>query len=279
MRAKALPFHIQQNTTSQVLRVLLARCHDGHVTTNDLAQELGMHLGTVQHILPFVRQVGLLEADRLALTDRGIAFHDLVHHFPSMLPEAMHHLLYTAHTFDEAKRFSWAYARLVDTLWTSGERVLDGETTAQLVGIIVESATQTFGVPLEQIAFSRDSVRGALNWLRALDPPTVTNQNRSDVFRRRYFCPIPTLLWAVDFLYSITNTPHGVRMFLTPERIERLCQICVLDPSGLDNVLMMTKRASDYERGGIFNYGTQGGFGRWILLARSCPVSVLPDGG
>lgn len=70
--------------------------------------------------------------------------------------------------------------------------------------------------------------------------------------------------------------PYGVRMFLTPERIEQLCKLCVLDPSGLDNVLMMTKRTSDYDRGGIFDYGTEGGFGRWLLLARPCPVPMLP---
>jgi len=69
-----------------------------------------------------------------------------------------------------------------------------------------------------------------------------------------------------------------VRMFLTPERIEWLSKLCVLDPSGLDNVLMMAKRVSDYDRGGVFDYGTEGGFGRWILLARPCPVPMRAEG-
>jgi hypothetical protein len=67
-------------------------------------------------------------------------------------------------------------------------------------------------------------------------------------------------------------------MFLTPERIEWLSKLCVLDPSGLDNVLMMTKRTSDYERGEVFDYGTEGGFGRWILLARPCPMPMRAEG-
>jgi hypothetical protein len=42
---------------------------------------------------------------------------------------------------------------------------------------------------------------------------------------------------------------------------------------------MMTKRTSDYDRGGVFDYGTEGGFGRWVLLTRPCPVPTLPSGG
>ncbi|MGQ9631037.1 MAG: hypothetical protein ACUVXI_12120 [bacterium] len=280
MTAKAPPFHIQQNTTPEVLRVLLVRCRDGYATTNDLAQELGMRLGTVQHIIPFVRQAGLLEAVRLVLTDTGIAFHHLIQYSSAMLPEAMHHLLYTAHTFDKAKRFSWAYARVVEALWASGERLLDGEAMAQLVGMVVNEAAQEFDVPVEQIAFSRHSIRGVLNWLRALEPTVITppSGRTGEGFRRRYFCPVPAFLWAVDFLYRVSNTAYGVRVFLTPERLEQLCRLCVLDPSGLDNVLMVAKRMSDYERGGAFDYGTEGGFGRWILLARPCSVPSLPWG-
>jgi hypothetical protein len=278
MTAKALPFHIQQNTTPEVLREILTLCHHGHVTASELAQELAISVGTVQHIIPLLRQAELLEADRLALTDKGIAFRRLVHYSPPLLPEAMHHLLYTMHHFDATKRFSWAYARVVDTLWMSSERVPDGEMMAQVVGAVVEDAAQTFNVPVEKIAFSRDSVRGVLNWLQALDPPTVIRDGKRNTFRRRYFCPVTAFLWAVDFLYRVSNTSYGVPMFLTPEWTEVLCKICVLDPSGLENVLMMTKRTSDFDRGGIFDYGTEGGFGRWVLLSRPCPVPLLPEG-
>lgn len=237
-------------------------------------------------VLPFIRQSGLLDTNGLSLTNLGEQFHQLSKHSLTLFSEAMHHLLYTLHQFDARKRFSWAYARVVDVLWVSGERRLDGEAMAQLVGIVVEEAARTFDVPIDQIAFSRDSVRGVLNWLRALEPSVVTSEGKGDTFRRRYYCPAPAFIWAVDFLYRVggrhadtTPTSHGVRMFLTPERIEQLCKLCVLDPSGLDNVLMMTKQTSDYERGGIFDYGTEGGFGRWILLSRPIPVPTLPKGG
>lgn len=278
MKVKALPFHIQQNTTPEVLRRILGCCHSGHMTTVELAQELGMSVGTVQHIIPFIRQAGLLEVNRLALTSMGIAFYRLSEQSSTLLPEAMHNLLYTLHHDDKGKHFSWAYAKVVDALWMSGERKLDGEAMAQLVGMVVEEAAQKFNIPVEQIAFSGDSIRGVLNWLRALDPPVVTNEGKTNKFRRRYFCPIPAFFWGLDFLYRINKIAYGVRMFLTSECIEQLCKVCVLDPSGLENVLMMAKRISDYERGGVFDYGTEGGFGRWLLLASSCPVPKLPEG-
>ncbi len=145
----------------------------------------------------------------------------------------------------------------------------------QLISSIVEEASQTFNIPVEQIAFSGHSVRGALNWLRALDPPVVTRGRKNDSFKCRHYCPPQAFLWAVDFLYRTQDISYGVRMFLTPERIEQLCKLCILNPSGLDNVLMMAKRTSDYDRQGIFDYGTEGGFGRWILLAYPFPVPTL----
>jgi hypothetical protein len=276
---KRLSFHIQQNLTAERLQAILEFGAEGTADMLQLSAKCGLAASVLERIvLPFVRQSGLLSASGLSLSRLGIQFSHLIHHSPALFPEAMHCLLYTMHVFDSAKRFSWAYARVVDALWASGECVLDGQATARLVGMVVDEASRAFSVPIEKIAFSRDSIRGVLNWLGALEPAVVARDDRVDRFRRRHYCPPPMFLWAVDFLYRAHCAAHGVRMFLTPERIDQLCKLCVLDPSGLENVLMMTKRTSDYDRGGIFDYGTEGGFGRWILLARPCPVPSLPSG-
>nr|BAL53913.1 hypothetical conserved protein [uncultured prokaryote] len=238
-----------------------------------------MQVGTLQHIVPLGRYCGLLTADSLALTDLGISFYQLGRQSIGLFSEAMHQLLYTTHYSDLDKRFSWAYAQVVDALWASGERIIDQATVAYLVGMVVDRATQTYDVPAERIAFSHNSVLGIRHWLRALDPPVLSNSGKRETFRRRSYCSPIVLLWAGDALYRITQTPYGVRMFLTPERVEQLCKICVLDPSGLDNVLMLAKRTSDYERGGLFDYSTTGGFGRWLLLARPFSVGSLPEAG
>jgi hypothetical protein len=271
-------FHVEHNARPEIVQVILNCAQSGD--KERLLLETDKSPSTVQRMLPMIRRLGLLcEGKAFAITELGERMVTLSYHFPALLPEAMHCLLYTTHVFDPAKRFSWAYARVVDALWESDAYVLDGQATARLVGMVVEEASQAFGVPIEKIAFSRDSIRGVLNWLQALEPPVIESTGKSNCFRRRHYCPPLAFLWAVDFLYRAHCTAHGVRMFLTPERVDQLCRSCALDPSGLENVLMMTKRTSDYDRGGVFDYGTEGGFGRWVLLTRPCPVPTLPSGG
>jgi hypothetical protein len=271
-------FHVEHNARPEIVQVILNSAQSGD--KERLLLETDKSPSTVQRMLPMIRRLGLLcEGKAFAITELGERMVTLSYHFPALLPEAMHCLLYTTHVFDPAKRFSWAYARVVDALWESDECVLDGQATARLVGSVVEAASQAFGVPIEKIAFSRDSIRGVLNWLQALEPPVIESTGKSNCFRRRHYCPPLAFLWAVDFLYRVQHTAHGVRMFLTPERVDQLCRLCALDTSGLENVLMMTKRTSDYDRGGVFDYGTEGGFGRWVLLTRPCPVPMLPSRG
>ncbi len=275
---KRLSFHIQQNLTPARLKAVLRLAGDSAEGVEQVPSEIGLAPSVIEKVvLPFVRQSGLLESRDMSLTALGRQFEEISQHSEMLLAEAMHHLLYTTHAFHQDRHFSWAYARVVDALWASGERVLDGNTNSELVSIVVEGAARGLGVPVQQIAFSHDSVRGVLNWLQALDPPIVIVEGKRRIFRRRYFCPVPAFLWAADFLYRVNNIAYGVRMSLTSERTEQLCKICVLDPSGLDNVLMMAKRTSDFERSGVFDYGTEGGFGRWFLLLRQCSVPTLPE--
>ncbi len=275
-------FHIQQNLTAARLQVVLTEVVKPQPDVGTIAADSGLSISVLEKtVFPFMRQAGLLDSHGLAPTELGRRLHQLAaQHSPALLAEAMHHWLYIAHHLNPTKRFSWAYAQVINALWRRGEFRLDSTAIAQLVGMVVEEAHRTFGVPLEQIAFSRDSVRGVLNWLQAMDPSPILHQDRLAIFRRRYFCHPPVFLWAVDFLYQINNTAYGVRLFLTPERIDQLCQLCVLEPHGLENVLQACQRFSDGFQRGLFECGTQGGFGRWISLAvpYSAP-SPLPSMG
>lgn len=56
----------------------------------------------------------------------------------------------------------------------------------------------TFG--LSRVAFSADSVAGALHWLAALDPPVAKRNGILWTVRRRTTCPPETVLWLLDIL-------------------------------------------------------------------------------
>lgn len=277
MERARYPLHIHHNLSPHRLGVILSgieQCYD----LATIAVQCGLSVSLLRKVLiPAVRQLGLLEVSDLRLNDLGRQFLRLFARYPEWFPEAAHLWLYTAHIGGYAKGLSWAYAQIVDTFWTAHERVLNGLALAQLTGVVVERASQVFGIPTESIAFSDRSIRGALNWLQGLTPPVLFVRDGKKVFRRRFFCLEITFLWAVDSLYRFLSVPHGVRLSLSPEHLEQLCRVCLLDPSGTDNVLLAVKRFSDYNRGGLFDFGTEGGLGRWILLAHPLPVPHTPE--
>lgn len=95
-----LSFHIQQNLTAERLWVILRCGADGVVDTDCIAAECNLADSVLTKVvLPFVRQSGLLDTDGLSLPNLGERFHQLSKHSLTLLPEAMHHLLYTLHHF------------------------------------------------------------------------------------------------------------------------------------------------------------------------------------
>lgn len=271
------PFHIHHNLSPHRLGVILAGIDQGYDLAT-IAAWCGLSVNLLQKILiPAIRQLGFLEVPELQLSDLGRRFSKLLVQFPEWFSEAAHLWMYTAHLWGYAKGLSWAYAQIVNTLWAMHDQVLNKLVLSQLTGVVVERASQFFGLPTESIAFSDRSVYGALNWLQGLTPPVLLVQEGRKVFRRRFFCLEITFLWAVDFLYRFLSIPYGVRLSLIPEHIEHLCQVCLLDPSSMDNVFLAVKRFSDYDYGGLFDFGTEGGLGRWILLVRPLPVPQIPE--
>jgi hypothetical protein len=43
----------------------------------------------------------------------------------------------------------------------------------------------------------------------------------------------------------------------------------LLDSTGLDNSLDTAKRTYNYDQGGCFDWGYQGGYGQWVMLTKS----------
>ncbi|MCS7186062.1 MAG: hypothetical protein RMK89_03810, partial [Armatimonadota bacterium] len=91
-------------------------------------------------------------------------------------------------------------------------------------------------------------------------------------------CPVQTLLWAVNALYQQPKwrRSYGIRMQLDDEKLTLLCRVCLTDLDGLEKVLGMAERVYDYRRpGGFFGLGTEGGFGRWLILTKPLPVGDM----
>ena len=264
---KKLPFHIQHNTTPTVVKQILHLASDRQISLETLSKVLGYSKGTTEKVVvPFLRQMGILDGWRLG--EFGRQLRQLMQSRPDLLEEAMHVHLYTLHWRQPDAYFSFAYATICDWLWERGVWKLDGRNKAELVGIVTRKAAEKFGVDASQIAFSINSVNGALKWLKALNPPVV----RNDAFSLRSACPVQTLLWSVDALYHHPqwHRDYGIRIALDEERRTQLCKICLVDFDSLEKVLEFALKTDRR-----LNIGTEGGFGRWLSLTAPIPVGML----
>jgi len=268
---KRLPFHIQHNTTPAVITKTLRFPTNEQITPETLSSALGCAKGTAEKVIaPSLRQIGILEGWRLS--EFGERLRVLGQSYPDLLAEALHVHLYTLHWHQPDAYFSFAYATICDWLWERGTWVLDGRGKAELVGVVVNAAAERYGVDASQIAFSLNSVHGAINWLKALNPSVITRDQKSGRFSLREACPVQTLLWSIDALYHHPQwrRDYWVRIILDDRRLTQLCKICLVDLDGLEKMLEFAVRTCSRLR-----VGTEGGFGRWLVLTEPIPVGML----
>jgi hypothetical protein len=112
-----------------------------------------------------------------------------------------------------------------------------------------------------RVSFSKDSVRGVLQWLAELEPPVLDEANRT--FIRRTFCPPETFAFAVDYLYQVEDADYQTNLLLDIDKQETICKVCLLEPIAFDTAFDWAVGQYDFLR-----RSTSGGWGSYILLAR-----------
>jgi hypothetical protein len=210
----------------------------------------------------------------------GIRLAALRNERPELLGDALHLRLATLYIQQPHARFSFAYAAIADWLWDRGDTAFKDETRSELVGVVIERAAQTFGVDAGTIAFSKTSVSGAAHWLEATSPPVLSRETGR--FKRRHSVPALCVLWAIDALYRAEGVAPGTRLSLTEERRTRLCQWLLLDPDAFTAILPLVARTEGVRKTATqapwLTLGTEGGFGKWCLLAATCPIGATAPG-
>lgn len=271
MENKRLTLHIQQNTTLQRVAAILEVLNSQNPDINQLEDICNLKISVLQkNVFPFLRSLAILDTNnppKLAeLGEVAVKIKQLNY---DSLGDFFHLIIYCLHLEQPDRRFSWAYATLVQKLWLRKQVVLSSSEKKALVGDIIETAAQNFKLSTSEIAFSDSSISGVLNWLRALIPNVIESEGKAELFTRRYFCTAPILIKAVDFIYQQQQLTHGVKIFLRENVKDIICQMLLLDPTGLDGTLDNAKRTYDYDQGGFFDYGYEGGYGQWVMLTQS----------
>lgn len=150
---------------------------------------------------------------------------------------------------------------MCDRLWEAGNRSID---RGRLVSEVVELAMQQFTT--NRVSFSKDSVRGVLQWLSELHPPVLDLESK--LFSRRTFSPPECLALAMDFLYRSEGVDYQTNLLLGMEKQEVICKFCLLEPIAFDTAL-------DWAIGQypFLQQGNRGGWGRYVVLTRQPQIS------
>ncbi|MHA2143437.1 MAG: hypothetical protein ACXADD_18315, partial [Candidatus Thorarchaeota archaeon] len=173
-------FHVRHNARPILIREIL-QILEGHdsLTLEDILEtgrQMGCQVGTAmkskqslkENPIQTAKDLSLIAGDFPSLTDLGEQMIELLHYKPSVFNEVMHAFHYTLWRPTRATHhcFSWSYRVVCDDLWENGSIIIDRR---QLVSKVSEMAMERFNT--NRVSFSKDSVRGVLQWLSALDPP------------------------------------------------------------------------------------------------------------
>ncbi len=260
-RKGILPFHIQHNITPTVVRIVVSE-------PQNLPRNLPFSASTWSRVKAFIHQIGVLGSDE-SLTCFGMQLANLLRYDPSLLSEAIHGHLYTLHLFNPEVRFSFAYSVICDWLWERRETVVDSRIVAELVGIVVEKGSEVYGIPPEEIAFSVNSVRGAFNWLKSLQPPVFERDPSGKVrlFRRRRQCSPLSVLWALSAWWQLKGV--GVGEWVTwGSDLEEFLSRCLLLDDGCAKIAVEIAAGWQAWRSRFLEAQTQGQFLSALRLNR-----------
>lgn len=266
-----LMFHVRHNARPILVKELLEILADGtnERTIEDVLQlgsRKGYQIGTVvlsqqtlkENPLQTARDLGVVEKQWLVLTNLGQDILALLRNKPGVWGDVMHGLFYSCWSpgYPTENCFSWSYRTVCNCLWETGNRSIH---RGQLASEVVELAMQRFAT--NRVSFSKDSVRGVLQWLAELRPRVLDDNGR--LFSRRSFCPPESLVLAIDFLHDLKGVDYQTNLLLGHEEQEVICKFCLLEPTAFDAVLDWT--IGQYS---FLQQGSRGGWGRYVVLTR-----------
>lgn len=267
-----LMFHVRHSAKPiQVGEVLQALHGQGRLSLEEILEigrQRGYQIGTTvkspqtvnDHPVREAKDLGLITESALSLTNLGQQMVDLLNHKPSVFSETMHVLHYALWipSRKTSNCFSWSYRTTCDLLWESGSTIIDRGRLASEVSTLAMERFDT-----NEVSFSKDSVRGVLQWLSELDPPVLNTRQEANVFTRRTFCPPETFALAVDYLYRVEGADYQTNLLLDPDKQATICKVCLLDSTAFDASFEWAVGQYDF-----LKRGTRGGWGSYLLLTR-----------
>jgi hypothetical protein len=189
---------------------------------------------------------------------------------PEVLPEIWHYLHYTRWQSEQPleNTMFFTYRAYSDLLYERGLAPLDSDAreiyTAEINGMISAAPEfKGFESDLKKgaLSLSPNSLRGVEHWLYGLSPDVV----KDNKFERRHFCVAEILVLALGFVTEHPAEELGIEQLLTPEKQDRICQLCQLDGAAFDQTLEWALPAFPH----VAEAGTtSGSYGRFVRMLK-----------
>ena len=267
-------FHFRNANPEDMQAILYTIGNTPELPNKDAILKQAEYLGFVirdrkrLEALTTARDLELVERSRNVLTKRGDVILSLLKNKTALFPDIFHSLLYTTWNVEDNLNncFSWTYRTLCNLLWNSISMKINAQ---QLASQIADKARQEFQkLRIEEISISSKSANSALEWLRILDPPCISDDNST--FNRRTFCNPELLLLAIDFVYRENKVPYNSNLPLNDEVRDDICRACLLAPESFDETLSWTSAQFDFLKKSV-----GGGWGSYLLLSRKPELTDL----
>lgn len=229
---KPTGFHIrhdlQPNLARELLQILQAQptgCNDNDI--QQIAASQGYDLRqrkSHSKLLRSLKELDVIKQEngKYTLSRRGEIIANVSAYYPHLFPEFIHFLYYTSWDSDASKRFSWSYRTVSLALWQSAPGLIDRDF---LVNLVMQQAQEKFAV--DSISFSTSSIAGILNWLGALQPACLQQDNTKTYFRLRPYCSVELFTLALYHIWN-KNRNDGPYVSASDTLRQQVCQICLL---------------------------------------------------
>ena len=243
-----LTFHIAVAATPTKIPHLLnvLRNADGPIFEGSVLDQVALEQSSDTNRFDEARvlaeqQLGLIEATKegLRITRRAEV---ILTKRSSVQYDLLHYLFYTAWEPEEPARNarSWVYRAVCDNLWSRQNTRLDldmrNALTEQLTSQALEDFQSIPGFSAEKISMGRQTMAGALEWLRYLRP-AVIDEEKAEEFHRRQACSAELFLLALSRSYYLSSSEIGIDLLLSPQRRNEICRLCLLEPLQFDRML------------------------------------------
>lgn len=182
----------------------------------------------------------------ISLTTLGATVREIFRNHYIIAGDLMHYLYYSH--FDLKGRSSgssWSYKNICTIIMQMSPVKLTEDMKDRIASMIATKAEDDPEIK-RMISVSSRTVNGVMNWLSALQPSCLHQEDSIQVFTRRTFAPPSIFISAVDLIYRIREATYGIPIVLTDKSVGKICNLCLLDKDEFEEVFQWSKDTFDF---------------------------------